>query len=460
MATIYQSSYAGEEIDEAIKKVLNDETESKLQGIEDDLENIFEKTDRFCFDESGNINVAGDLAISGKTLPADYSNFDKRYVRIDYSDYYKKTETYSANQVDNIVNDINNKFNSVAHPGVVVRTFEELEELRMSGEISVGVICHIRGGVFVSGKVSELFSTGNQQEFSPSLPDIPYVWNPKFSVPDACVDKSASGHEIKIYSEDGHLIGALDYPFTGSGDWISLSEFGATTIDDEIRFFVGYPMSDGSYPECVTHSKDVYWDGEQWVEIMQGQDNVCAWGEYVSSADELPKNPDVGTVCVASTDFATNAYKFTGAVNELFDCWEDQTSEHETWIVRALFDVPEDCIDIFDIGNGEEEFVAVCDKNGLDAGIVHVNASLGYPYHILPGSLGVSSITETTTVYLPFAKGNEAWETVDLIREGTMLMYDGEKWNRYSSAKDTGDIRTALDSIIRIQNILIGGVSA
>lgn len=163
-------------------------------------------------------------------------------------------------------------FTSDDYVGMYVEGMDTLDELLTQGEVNVGVLFTVKdrvatNGYRVTGKVSDLFRTGQLTDFGIEE-EGKYLYAPKFTVPDECVSSS----QIWLYSESGNLITTMDYPYTdGYPSWISFDGFGVESEDDMVSFYVAklsQPM--GLEPDKIEFEdveRSMYHDGKSWVEI-------------------------------------------------------------------------------------------------------------------------------------------------------------------------------------------------
>ena len=155
---------------------------------------------------------------------------------------------------------------------------EELEALPLPGDVSEGVIYTVVetkpvNGYKVTGKVSDLFLTGNQTDFNPELEGM-YAYAPQFTVPDSCVcHNSLSGNSIYVYNSSGKFLSSMNYPYVdGYPSWISFENLGVDSVDDEITLYIAelsQPME--LEPEEIIFEdveRAMYHNGESWVEIV------------------------------------------------------------------------------------------------------------------------------------------------------------------------------------------------
>ena len=204
------------------------------------------------------------------------ANLLERYVEDNVNDVMDAVKGKAEqDSLDRLRQEVEEKANA----GKMVANMAALEALPLPGDVSEGVIYTAKdrvatNGYLVTGKVSELFETGPMSEFGGSADEL-YVFAPKFTVPDSCVEHSAYGdNRIHVYTADGDLkLSAMNYPYvSGYPAWLNLSEFGASSADDTISFYVAkLSQPDESAPEKIEFEdidRAFYHNGESWVEVM------------------------------------------------------------------------------------------------------------------------------------------------------------------------------------------------
>ena len=181
------------------------------------------------------------------------------------------------------------------------------------------------------------------------------------------------------------------------------------------------------------------------------------WGGVVSSWGELPATPAPGTYCFVSSDIANGA-KYSGKASDFF-------------VIDSL-PLGGDGIYVCGLKTGfTPDTACVGTNSGLDAVCVYnaARSKVGeiwpydtggnYPLNFSIELLGLSSADDMVTFYLGHWDGTSFPAKIDVFPAGSMIFWNGTKWCGVASSDTVGDIESALDGILSIQNALIGGGS-
>ena len=232
--------------------------------------------------------------------------------------------------------------------------------------------------------------------------------------------------------------GALAAQRTHGADRVNCIQLGEGLNDVEGSLQIyGFQLMDGNgkipeerLPETVTNS---------------------LWGGEVSSWEGLPANPKPGMYCYVSADIA-NGVKYTGKVSDMF-ITEPQTGG--IYVSTFKITPPVECINP---NETTDTYIDIYNTNGMKVGSLVWNATM-LPTFLDASVLGVSSFDDTVTFYLGIYGGNGYPSQIEQFYSGSMIFWNGTKWCGVASSDTVGDIESALDGILSIQNALIGGGS-
>jgi len=190
-------------------------------------------------------------------------------------------------------------------------------------------------------------------------------------------------------------------------------------------------------------------------EVDEKVSSVSIWGGAVSSWEGLPANPKPGTYCYVSSDIA-NGEKYTGKVSELFRFEPPEFAY--PYPSTVLFTPPDECLGDTDFSETQKQ-VKIYTKSGSEAGSLWITYE-AYPQGVLDVTqLGATSANDTVTFYLGYWDGTSFPAKIDVFPAGSMIFWNGTEWCGVASSDTVGDIESALDGILAIQNALIGGGS-
>ena len=175
------------------------------------------------------------------------------------------------------------------------------------------------------------------------------------------------------------------------------------------------------------------------------------WGGVVSSWAGLPSTPKLGMYCYVSADIISGV-KYIGKVSDMF-ITETQTGG--LYVSTFKFTPPDECINP---NETTDTYIDIYDTNGIKVGSLVWNATM-LPSFMDASVLGASSFDDTVTFYLGIYRENGYPSQIEQFYSGSMIFWNGTKWCGVASADSVGDIETALDGILSIQNALIGGGS-
>lgn len=184
-------------------------------------------------------------------------------------------------------------------------------------------------------------------------------------------------------------------------------------------------------------------------------DNVSFWGGEVSNGNDLPANPMPGMFCYVSSGMASNGVKYTGRCGDLFSC-----DGGDLWSYGLMFTAPDKCIYTDPELTVNAQTACIYKDDGTYAGKIYIDAS-EMPPAFNASILGASSADDVITFYLGIHDNGVFPETVSdyNFSAGSMIFWNGTKWCGVASSDTVGDIESALDGILSIQNALIGGGS-
>lgn len=175
------------------------------------------------------------------------------------------------------------------------------------------------------------------------------------------------------------------------------------------------------------------------------------WGGVVSSWAGLPSTPKLGMYCYVSADIISGV-KYIGKVSDMF-ITETQTGG--LYVSTFKFTPPDECINP---NETTDTYIDIYDTNGIEVGSLVWNATM-LPSFMDASVLGASSFDDTVTFYLGIYGENGYPSQIERFYSGDMIFWNGTKWCGVASADTVGEIETALDGILSIQNALIGGGS-
>ena len=199
------------------------------------------------------------------------------------------------------------------------------------------------------------------------------------------------------------------------------------------------------------NSADIYTKSE----VDEKVSSVSIWGGAVSSWEGLPANPKPGTYCYVSSDIA-NGVKYSGKVSELFRFEPPEFAF--PYPSTVWFTPPDECLGDTDFSETQKQ-VKIYTKSGNAAGNLWVSYE-AYPTAYLDVTqLGATSADDTVTFYLGYWNGTNFPAKIEGFSAGSMIFWNGTKWCGVASSDAIGDIESALDGILSIQNALIGGGS-
>ena len=272
-------------------------------------------------------------------------------------------------------------------------------------------------------------------------------------------------YEAYLYNPDGSFWGAM-YRGVAAGKRLDgLNGYSARPgTESSFRFYVckeqGLKMNGGLYvwnglcwdrisPEVFADS--VYTKAETDAKI----NGASLWGGVVSSWEGLPTNPKPGMYCYVSSDIA-NGEKYTGKVSELFRFEPPEFAF--PYPSTVWFTPPDECLGDTDFSETQKQ-VKIYTKSGNAAGNLWVSYE-AYPTAYLDVTqLGATSADDTVTFFLGYWDGTSFPAKIDVFSAGSMIFWNGTKWCGVASSDAVGDIESALDGILAIQNTLIGGES-
>ena len=200
------------------------------------------------------------------------------------------------------------------------------------------------------------------------------------------------------------------------------------------------------------NSADIYTKPE----VDEKISSVSIWGGAVSSWEGLPTNPKPGTYCYVSSDIA-NGEKYTGKASDMFFSMSNEYPSEILPLGPIKFTAPENCIEPYGTSFAEG-YVCVYTENGSKIGKLVYNPT-GLPDFIRGEELGLTSMDDTVTFYLGYWDGTNFPAKIEKFSAGSMIFWNGTKWCGVASSDTVGEIETALDGILSIQNALIGGGS-
>ncbi len=180
------------------------------------------------------------------------------------------------------------------------------------------------------------------------------------------------------------------------------------------------------------------------------------WGGVVSSWAGLPSTPKLGMYCYVSSDIA-NGEKYTGKASDMFFSMSNEYPSEILPLGPIKFTAPENCIEPYGTSFAEG-YVCVYTENGSKIGKLVYNPT-GLPDFIRGEELGLTSMDDTVTFYLGYWDGTNFPAKIEKFSAGSMIFWNGTKWCGVASSDTVGEIETALDGILSIQNALIGGGS-
>ena len=180
------------------------------------------------------------------------------------------------------------------------------------------------------------------------------------------------------------------------------------------------------------------------------------WGGVVSSWAGLPSTPKLGMYCYVSSDMA-NGEKYTGKASDMFFSMSNEYPSEILPLGPIKFTAPENCIEPYGTSFAEG-YVCVYTENGSKIGKLVYNPT-GLPDFIRGEELGLTSMDDTVTFYLGYWDGTNFPAKIEKFSAGSMIFWNGTKWCGVASSDTVGEIETALDGILSIQNALIGGGS-
>ena len=175
------------------------------------------------------------------------------------------------------------------------------------------------------------------------------------------------------------------------------------------------------------------------------------WGGVVSSWAGLPSTPKLGMYCYVSADIISGV-KYIGKVSDMF-ITETQTGG--LYVSTFKFTPPDECINP---NETTDTYIDIYDTNGIKVGSLVWNATM-LPSFMDASVLGASSFDDTVTFYLGIYGENGYPSQIEQFYSGSMIFWNGTKWCGVASSDTVGEIETALDGILSIQNALIGGGS-
>lgn len=282
------------------------------------------------------------------------------------------------------------------------------------------------------------------------------------------IDDSMPGMETYqsyLYNPDGSFFDAM---FRGAAvyDYLNGLNGYESKLPSESRFSFyvckerGLKMSGGLYvwnglcwdrisPEVFADS--VYTKAETDAKI----NGASLWGGVVSSWEELPAEPNPGMFCYVSNDIA-NGVKYSGEISELFRF--EPPEFPFPYPSTVWFTPPDECLGDTDFSETQKQ-VKIYTKSGNAAGNLWVSYE-AYPTAYLDVTqLGATSADDTVTFYLGYWNGTNFPAKIEGFSAGSMIFWNGTKWCGVASSDAIGDIESALDGILSIQNALIGGGS-
>ena len=299
----------------------------------------------------------------------------------------------------------------------------------------------------------------------------------KFTPPESCNRKSCLNYGdylhtyniVALYDASGTYLQELilnPVPETDVG--YPLSIFGISSPTDTVTFYLGI-YKNNTRPETLKSFQAgdfVFMKNNQWICIAgpearenyytktQVDEKISAssrWGGSISSYEELPKSPQAGTYCYVSADIA-NGVKYTGKVSELF-------SFDSTFVFPISYSLsftpPEECLG--DTTQSDtQKGVRIFTADGTVAGGLWILPEALPPSFDLSW-LGAETVDDTVTFYLGYWDGTSFPAKIETFKAGSIIFWNGTKWNSVASFDTVGSIDTALDSILAIQNTLIGG---
>ena len=195
--------------------------------------------------------------------------------------------------------------------GFSVESVGELEELRLQGKVSSGVVYTVREQMPLSytapcmkltGKFSDFFvydhddyETGKKR----------YVFTERILEYGAYMDVYDAEHMGGyVYNADGTYVGYVGYAIATSSPMDSLHGFDPDNEDAEISFLLSQ-ASDLTAKEGESTTKHCYWDGTEWVEFVTAEQQKLleVYGAVVKPSDSslfLFAELEDGTYAVAA----------------------------------------------------------------------------------------------------------------------------------------------------------------
>ena len=206
-----------------------------------------------------------------------------------------------------------------------------------------------------------------------------------------------------------------------------------------------YPVSDVGWIKIGYYTKE---------EVDENISAVDLWGGNVTDAEDLPASPAPGTYCYVENGIL-NGVKYTGKLSDMF-----LIQEEATLLIHSLaFTPPSNCVQPAQEGDNCSGYVKVYASDGTLFATMQEDP-LSYPGSVDAHDLGAESVDDIVTFYLGIYDGTSFPASINtLYPADSMIFWNGTKWCGTASASSVGDIEAALDSILAIQNSLIGGGS-
>ena len=201
------------------------------------------------------------------------------------------------------------------------------------------------------------------------------------------------------------------------------------------------------------NSADIYTKPE----VDEKISSVSIWGGAVSSWEGLPTNPKPGTYCYVSSDIANGA-KYSGKASDFFVIDSLPLGGDGIYIcgLKTGFILDTACV------GTNSGLDAVCVYNAARSKVGEIwpyDTGGNYPLNFSIELLGLSSADDTVTFYLGYWDGTSFPAKIENFSAGSMIFWNGTEWCGVASSDTVGDIESALDGILSIQNALIGGGS-
>ena len=201
------------------------------------------------------------------------------------------------------------------------------------------------------------------------------------------------------------------------------------------------------------NSADIYTKSE----VDEKVSSVSIWGGVVSSWEGLPANPKPGTYCYVLSDIANGA-KYSGKASDFFVIDSLPLGGDGMYVcgLKTGFTPDTACV------GTNSGLDAVCVYNAARSEVGEIwpyDTGGNYPLNFSIELLGLSSADDMVTFYLGHWDGTSFPAKIDVFPAGSMIFWNGTKWCGVASSDTVGEIETALDGILSIQNALIGGGS-